>query len=301
MELRQLRSFLALAEELHFGRAAQRLHITQPALSMQIAGLEEQLGTSLFDRSSRRIELTDAGRFLVGEARALTQQVERIERTTRLAGATTPSGVLRLGYTPSVELQLLPLMLRACRERFPAIEFCLHTMPSPRQLIALQNDMIDLALVRLPIDLPANILSLTPVGKEPLVLAIPADHRLATRRTVNLANLREEPVILFRREVAPDSHDRITAACREAGMNLRIAYEVEGLQAGLSLVCAGLGIAFVPASARTIPRHGVAFVPLRQPAIELELGLVSRIAKHHDAALEGVRDIIIETARSVYP
>jgi DNA-binding transcriptional LysR family regulator len=152
----------------------------------------------------------------------------------------------------------------------------------------------------MPIDLSGAPIEIQPLGCEALMLAIPVEHPLAKRRFINLANLQGEPTILFRRDVAPESHDRITAACRESGTALKIAFEVEGLQAALSLACAGLGIAFVPASARLVPRHGIAFVPLRQPKIELHLGLATRKVTHHDPVLEIVRTIITETAGSIY-
>lgn len=300
MELRQLKSFIAVAEELHFGRAAQRLYITQPGLSMQISSLEETLGVALFRREHRAVELTAAGRYLLPEARALLQHAERILRSTKLATDRGPSGVLRLGYTPSVEIALLPGILRAIRDHHPNIEFCLHSLPTPRQIVALQNNVIDMALVRLPLNPVVPVLDVSLIGTEPLVCAIPSGHRLAGRSSLTVAAIRNEPLVLFQRDVAPEAYDRIIQAFRAGGSAPVIAYEVEGLQASLSLVCAGLGIALVPGTAQAVPREGVRFVPIHKPRLTLELGLATRRDFHEDPLLRVASEIIHRTAKEVY-
>jgi len=271
VELRHLRYFVAVAEELSFTRAAERLHIAQPPLSTQIRRLEDELGVALFDRSRRAIRLTDAGEVLLGEARRLLAQVEQALKATRNAGV-GETGRLTIGFVPSASTTALPEHLRAFRTRYPGVELFLRELP-PDQLIAqLHAGALDLCFLYLPFD--DERLERVVVAREPLVAALPADHPLAGGRgALPVAALRAEPFVLPARHHMPGLNARVLDACRRAGFEPQpVQEDVWLMQTSLGLVAAGLGVALVPASVRRLNRTGVAFRPLRDAGEEVELG-----------------------------
>lgn len=276
MELRHLRYFVAVAEELHFGRAARRLHISQPPLSMTIRALEDEIGVQLLARSRTRVELTEAGRVFLRESRLTLEQAHR---ATRIAQCVREGlhGSFRLGYSPSVDLKILPALLRDLLDTEPGLEMCPHSMTATEQIGALRDRAIDAGFLRMPLERGDDDgLTVRPVYEEPLVLAIAASHPLAKLPKIPLKKLADERVIIFARNVAPHAYDDIIARSREAGFALRIAYEPDALQTGISLAAAGLGIAFVPESAEVISRESLVFRRMSAPEITLRMGFAHR-------------------------
>jgi DNA-binding transcriptional LysR family regulator len=273
IELRHFRYFVAVAEELHFGRAARRLNVSQPPLSQQIRQLERILGVALFARTSRRVALTPAGSVLLAAARRTLAEADRSIEMAQRAGL-GEFDTLRVGYTDSAALGGLPEIVRAFRAAHPGIHLELIEGTTEGQLEALERDRVDVALVRGPVAPGAALVEL--VHREPFLAAVPDDHRLAHRRSVSIAALREEPFVLFPRHLAPPYHDVILRMCRRAGFEPRVRYESSEYQTILSLVAAGLGVTVVPASVSTLRRARVTFIRLRGVDATAELTLVHR-------------------------
>jgi len=293
VELRHLRYFVAVAEELSFTRAAERLHIAQPPLSTQIRNLEAALGVALFDRSRRQVALTDAGELLLEESRRLLTQIEQALSATRTAGE-GEAGRLTIGFIPSASTSTLPGHLRAFRKRHPGVELFLRELPPDELAAQLHAGALDLCFLYLPFDDPR--LEQVVVAREPLVAALPEDHRLAGDgrpcsraaggggdaarggdAALRLADLRDEPFVLPARHHMPGLHARVLAACRRAGFEPEpVQRDVWLLQTVLGLVAAGVGVALVPQSVRGLFSTGVAFRPLRDAGDPVELGAVWR-------------------------
>jgi DNA-binding transcriptional LysR family regulator len=270
VELRHLRYFVAVAEELHFGRAALRLHIAQPPLSHQIRQLEGELGVTLLHRTKRRVELTEAGRVFLAEVYRLFAQVDRAVSTAQHAGR-GEIGRLAIGFVPSADLDLLPRVLRVWRERFAHVEVALSALLPEQQVEALHHGRIHVGLLRPPVD--ERGLVVEPVQREPLVVALPEHHPLAERARVRLADLRDDSLILFPRRVAPAYHDLLVSVCRRAGFTPRVLHETESLQTNLGCVAAGLGVTLLPASIHNLRRAGVVYRPLAPPVPQVELAV----------------------------
>jgi DNA-binding transcriptional LysR family regulator len=285
MEFRHLRSFIAVAEELHFGRAAARVHIVQPALSRQIRALEQELGIRLFERDRRRVALTPAGAVFLDEARALLDHAVRAVEAARRADR-GELGSLRIGYVPAMVSTGLPEIVRSFRQRYPGVDVRLQEMSPAMQIEALLGERVDVGFVRGPIHEPA--LATQTVREEPLVAALPSGHRLGSHRRLRVAMLADEPFVIQARSSGPGSHDQILAICRSAGFSPRVVQE--GSQAEVaSLVASGAGVAIVPASLRTIRRAGVLYRPLHgQPMTQLDM------AWRKDAASPVLRAFLAE-------
>lgn len=262
MELKHLRAFIVLAEELHFGRAAQRLSIVQPALSMQIKALEEELGVRLFDRDRHAVALTEVGRIFLPEARAALQQSVRAADIARASGR-GEIGRLRLAFVSSVLPNVLPTLIRALHARFPRIELELKDLPTPDQLAGLRNGLFDFGLVRLPI-LGAGIRTQV-ILRESFVVALPADHALAARAALQPADLAEALLFLLARRYAPGFYGELVAALDRHDVALQIAAELGEFTTMLALVSAGLGLGVLPAEAALA-------LPPKVVARPLELG-----------------------------
>lgn len=256
MEIRHLRSFVTLAEELHFGRAAQRLSIVQPALSMQIKLLEEELGVRLFERNRHSVMLTQVGAVFLPEARATLHQAAHAADIARASGR-GESGRVRLGFVSSVLPELLPTLVRTLHERFPQIELELKDMPGPDQASALKNGQLDFGLMRLPVVIPG--IQTREALQETYNVAVPADHPLAAYESVSPAALAPLPVYVLARRYAPGFYDELMQALNRQGVQLQIASELGEFTTMLALVAAGLGIGLLPANAgRALPAHVVA-------------------------------------------
>jgi DNA-binding transcriptional LysR family regulator len=261
MELRALRYFVTLAEELHFGRAAKRLSMTQPPLSQAIGGLERELGVRLFERTRRRVELTVAGATLLEEARAtLARAAQAIELTRRAQRGEV--GRLAIGYLAATAYTLLPLVLRDFARSFPGVKLELRELTIPEQHAALLGGDIDVALLRPPV--PEAELVAETLLSEPFVLALPPRHPLRALRRVPAKRLANEPFVMFPRQPGLVFHDLLMDFCLRAGFRPRVAQEAYQTHTVVGLVSAGVGVALVPASARKIGLAGVAYRPLRE-------------------------------------
>ncbi|MBP0628016.1 LysR family transcriptional regulator [Cupriavidus sp. AcVe19-1a] len=280
MDLRQLRYFVTVAEELHFGRAAQRLSMTQPPLSQQIQALEEELGVPLFVRTRRSVALTPAGaqwlpevRRVLADAAALPGLAQRLARGEL--------GSLSLAFVSTADYGILPDLLRRFRARHPAVQLQLREATSDVQLEALLEGTIDAGLVIRP-QLPAmpHGLAYLPLVSEPLVLAVPDGWRppggLAQDGTVSLRDAASEPLIIFPRRSAPAFYDIITGYYAREGLVPAIAQEAIQMQTIVSLVSAGMGVALVPASLCNLRRTGVSYLALRESGPQIETGLAWR-------------------------
>ncbi|KVO36933.1 LysR family transcriptional regulator [Burkholderia ubonensis] len=259
MELKQLRAFVTLAEELHFGRAAQRLFIVQSALSMQIKALEAALDARLFERDRHKVALSDTGRLFLPEARATLQQAARAEQIVRLASC-GEIGTLRIAFVSSVLPVLLPALLREMRARYPLITLELKDMPTPDQVAALRDRRIDFGMIRLPAAYAG--IDTRVVLEEGFIVALPLEHPLAARDAIAPADLRGHPAFVLARRYAPGFHDDMLLALSRAGTTLEIAQEFGEFTTMLALVAAGMGIGLIPAEAASALPPNVLARPL---------------------------------------
>jgi DNA-binding transcriptional LysR family regulator len=273
MELRQLEIVVALSEELHFGRTAERVHLSQPALTQALSRFEAQLGTRLFERTSRRVTLTPAGAALVPRARALLEQAgDAADLVGRIARG--EQGTVRLGVVGSAMLNLLPELVRSVRARHPGIELDIREEIGATQVEELRQRKLDLGIMHVASDATPEGLRILQLRAEPISVALPADHRLARRAALRLSELRDEPLVLVRPEREADTSRLYLAACADAGFAAHVGPQVTSLQAQLGLVAAGLGWAFVSRSVvETLDRSGVVFVALRGTAARLPIAL----------------------------
>jgi DNA-binding transcriptional LysR family regulator len=251
MEIKHLRSFVTLAEELHFGRAAARLAIVQPALSMQLKLLEEELGVRLLDRNRHAVALTEVGRLFLPEAIATLHQAAHAADVARSAGR-GEIGRVRLSYISSVLPELLPTLSRTVHERYPRVELALKEMTGPDQVLALKNGQLDFGLMRLPVD-TAGIRTQV-VLREPFVVAMHRDHPLAALPSLAAGDISNVPLFMLARRYAPGYCDQLRQALQQCGATLNIASEIGEFTSMLALVSAGLGVGLVPAQAgRALP------------------------------------------------
>ena len=289
MEFRHLRYFLVLAEELHFGRAAKRLSISQPPLSLNIQQLEASVGARLFERDSRGVRLTAAGRTFRESAAALLAQAEsaRLLAQEIEAGAV---GRLRIGFVGSMLYRGLPQRLQEFQARYPGIHVALTELNSQEQIDALLHGELDAGFIhtsRVPDELATTL-----AHAEPFVCCMPDGHALAAHEVVALADLRGEPFVLFSRKASPDYYSRIFDMCAAQGFYPRIRHEVRHWLSVVSLVSQGMGVAVVPAAMARSGMAGAAFRPLADAAVPSEVHCVWKLAPDHPA-----RDHFVDTVR----
>lgn len=276
MELRHLRYFVAVAEELHFGRAAELLRISQPPLSQQIQALEAELGVRLFDRTNRRVSLTDAGRLFLEETRRTLAQVDKSVDVVRRANQ-GEIGELQIGFTSSAPFtSILPRAILAFREAFPAVHLALQEMTSKQVVEAVQDETLQVGMIR-PFALPAG-LQTTELFSEPLVALMHTGHPLASgsEEGICLAELTAEPFVFFPRSYGTGLYDQLLNLARQAGFNPRIAQEANEALTIIGLVAAGLGVSVLPASFQRIRIDGVAFRTLLDKDATTAVWLVKR-------------------------
>jgi DNA-binding transcriptional LysR family regulator len=260
-ELRLWRQFVAVAEELHFGRAALRLHMTQPPLTQAIAHLERLLGIKLFDRTKRSVQLTAAGESLLPQARELLARAQSLPVHAR-AAAHGGAGRLRLAFVSTVGFGLLPQWVRGFRALYPQVECELIEATGDVQLQAFERGDIDAGfMLHSPGFAPAGLRHLR-IVREPLVVGLPEQHALATVRTLGFDAVLDEPLVIFPRRILPSLHDAIFGMYHAAGRTPRIAQEAIQMQTIVNLVSAGLGLAWVPESVRQFQRAGVVYRPV---------------------------------------
>ncbi len=268
MELRQLRYFVVVAEELHFGRAAERLHLAQPALSRQIQNLEHEIGFQLFLRTKRRVQLTAAGAVMLDQARLLLARADEAVQAARLA-ARGRTGWLAVGFVGSATYDVLPASLQRFRQRSPGVEISLAEMTTADQIVALREKRIHVGFVRPPVK--GDELALETIAREPVLVALPSGHALARRREVPLKSLAPEGFILHPRHPRPSWIDYCIGLCQRAGFEPRIVQETIEIQTSISLVAAGIGVSLVPAAVAKMPRRGVVYRGLVRPSPTTEL------------------------------
>lgn len=285
MELRHLRYFVAVAEELHFGRAAERLGISQPPLSQQIQALEEELGARLLERTNRRVALTEVGRLFLAEARQVLAQSDKAVQLARRAQR-GEIGELKIGFTSSAPFtSTIPRSIFAFRQAYPAVHLELLEMSSRQVVAALQERRVQVGVIR-PLALPEGM-DRTELFREPLVAVLRADHPLAQGRDggIGLAELAEEPFVYFPVSFGTGLYDQLLELTRQAGFTPRIAQEAGEAMTIIGLVAAGLGVSVLPASFRRMRIDGVVFLELLDPGATSAVWLVRRSRERSPQAL----------------
>ncbi|MBV8667151.1 MAG: LysR family transcriptional regulator [Burkholderiaceae bacterium] len=275
-DLRQLRYFVTVAEELHFGRAAVRLHMTQPPLSQAIQALEAALGAALFTRTKRSVVLTPAGSALLPEAQRLLSQAQALPDLVRRADA-GEVGHLSLAFVSTADYSVLPAFLREFRDAHPQVQIDLREATSDVQLEELMKGRVDAGLLIPPLPEEAQEeLDYLAILSEPLVAAVPSGLKGTGKSPVSLERLANQPLVIFPRKIAPALHDAIFACFHEVGLTPRIAQEAIQMQTIVGLVSAGMGIALVPQSVSNLKRPGVEYKGLAGKTPLVETGLAWR-------------------------
>jgi DNA-binding transcriptional LysR family regulator len=297
IELRHLRYFITVAEEGHITRAAVRLGMQQPPLSQQIRALEDQIGVPLLVRLPRGVQLTEAGRVFLGEARAALAQVKHaVDAAQRTARG--EQGQLAVGFSGSAAFHpLIPAVVRAFRQQSPNVDLMLEEGSTSDLIAALQKDQLDIAFIRVPSG-HTDGLTVEPLLNEEMLVALPAHHALlrnGKRKKIALAELAEETFVLYRRPSGPGLYDTIIAACRAAGFSPRSGQEAPRMVSMLSLVAAGLGVSIVPESMRRLNTEGIAYLPLSDATVPVApLHLAWR-----DAHMSGAMQQLIAQVRKM--
>jgi DNA-binding transcriptional LysR family regulator len=255
VELRQIRSFLSIAETLHFGRTAELIHLSQPALSLQIRALEEEVGVRLFERNRRKTTLTAAGLAFRDDAAAALSQLEQAVRRARLA-ANGKLGILRIGFISTAGREIVPDIVRQFRELNPEVEFSLRNIVTAEQVRMLETGALDIGFLRVPTG-GHSALDVVTVHREPFVLVVPSSHKLAKRKRVRLGELAGQDFVGYERTHAPGFHDLIFGILRDAGIAPNVSQTAGEIPTLISLVDSGMGITILPASA---VKHSVASV-----------------------------------------
>jgi DNA-binding transcriptional LysR family regulator len=273
MELRHLRYFTALADELHFGRAADAVFVAQSTLSQQIRAFEDEIGVDLFERSTGGVELTEAGRTFLPYARRVLREARRAESVAR-AARDGLAGLLTITYEATAMRSGLPAIIKAFQDQRPHGELDLVEQTTREQVNALREEESDAGFLFLPIN--ERGLRVRPLFTAPMIVVLPTGHRLADRDTVPLRELEGEPHVIWARSGAPRIHDAYVRACHEAGFTPRIIQEIERGESFLGLVEAGLGVSIAHASNVQIQRPGVRYAKIVEPTVPLTLGVAHR-------------------------
>lgn len=297
MELRHLRYFVAVAEELHFGRAAEALGISQPPLSQQIQALEQELGVRLFERTRRRVALTEAGRLFLEETRRTLAQVDKAADVARRAQQ-GELGELKIGFTSSAPFtSTIPRAILAFRQAYPEVHLDLHEMSSREVTEALGDESLQVGLIR-PLALPQDLTAVE-LFNEPLVALLHAGHPLAGTAGdgIGLAALASEPFVYFSRSHGTGLHDQLISLARQAGFSPRIAQEANESLTIIGLVAAGLGVSVLPASFRRMRIDGVVYRTLLDPGATTAVWLVRRSSEHSPLAQAFV-DLVTREAKA---
>jgi DNA-binding transcriptional LysR family regulator len=293
MELRHLRYFAAVADELHFGRAAERLGIAQPPLSRQIKSLEQQIGVLLLSRTKRRVELTASGKVFAHEARKILAQAEQAVIVAQRV-ARGEMGQLEVGFVSGAVYGKVPSSFSLVRTRYPQISLVLRELATEEQIEAIQAHKLDIGLIRPPAVVSKSLV-MQVIAREPLVAVLPRTHRLAGRRKISLKALAGEPFLQVPSRVAPGFYDQFVSLCAQAGFFPHIVQEARTTQTIVSLVAVGMGVSIVPASLRSLQRSGVVYRALEGPAPTTELAVIWRLGDENPALhrfLEIIREVM---------
>lgn len=293
MEFRHLRYFLALAEELHFGRAAQRLSISQPPLSLNIQQLEASVGARLFTRNSRGVQLTAAGQAFVPAARALLAQAGAAMREAREV-AQGQAGELQIGFAGTLLYCGLPQVLQRFQASHPKLRLALRELSSSEQLAQLVRDRLDVGFVHTP-RVPPGFEQVL-VASQPLVVCLPAGHALARKRQLALSALQGQALVVVSRAVSPDYHERILAECELAGWLPPVVHELRHWLSVVALVAQGQGAALVPAALAQSALAGAAFVPLQGTPLRYDTRCLWRSGREQAALQDFVAAVRADMA-----
>ncbi len=288
MEFRHLRYFLALAEELHFGRAAQRLSISQPPLSLNIQQLEASVGAQLFNRNSRGVQLTAAGQAFVPAARALLAQAGAAARQAREV-AQGQAGELQIGFAGTLLYCGLPQVLQRFQDSHPRLRLVLRELSSSEQLSELVRDRLDVGFVHTP-RVPPGFEQVL-VASQPMVACVPATHALAAARAVALHDLQGQSLVVVSRAVWPDYHERILAECELAGWLPPVVHELRHWLSVVALVAQGQGVALVPEALAQSALAGAVFVSLKDSALRYDTRCLWRSNRDQAALQDFVRTV----------
>jgi len=272
MDIKQLRSFVAVAKVLSFSRAARQLHLSQPALSTQIQALENHLGARLLERNRRTVRLTAAGASLLADAEYLFQQIADIElRVARISSGEI--GHLRIGFVASASLELIPAIATAFQKQYPGVTLEIRNISTVQQVDALRTGIIDAGFVRMP--LKEEGLSLDLVYREPFAIVVSKSHPLARQKDLSVKQLSDMPFIAYGRRWAPTFFDHWTGLCRDAGFSPTIVQETAEMETALMLVAAGMGVAILPEGITRRNRKIVAVTVLNREKIRSEIGIAT--------------------------
>ncbi|MBV6756754.1 LysR family transcriptional regulator [Rhodococcus opacus] len=288
MELRQLRYFVTVAEEMNFRRAAERLHIAQPALSQQISKFEKELRTTLFERTTRRVELTDAGRVLLDEGRRVLAEADHALAAVEQV-AHGEVGLLRIGFVSSAALRIVPVTMLALQKEWPGVQVQLSESTTDRQLSAIADGILDIGLVR-EVDRADGIV-VRPLTREPLLVAMHSSHPFAARESVRLVELRDERFLTFPRGQVSRLYDHIAALCHHAGFRLEAAQEAVQFPTLLGLVVANTGVTIVPASLRALHLPDLRYVALSDAQAVSTVSVAYRADRQQIPAIRHFLDV----------
>lgn len=259
MELRHLRYFVAVAEEVSFTHAAQRLNTAQPSLSQQIRRLEAELGVPLLDRNKRHVALTAGGKVFLTEAREILARVERAGQRAARAHR-VHSTELSIGVVPAAEIKILPKLIPLAKVKLPRVRLVFHNLPSAEQKRLLVAGSLDIGLLRGPLEDPR--LEAEDVLWERLVAGLPAGHPLARKKTVSIRQLNDVPFIMVSHQGSPELHDAVQAFCERSGLHPRMVQQADNVLGNLNMIRAGIGFALLPDYAASILPNGVVTRPL---------------------------------------
>jgi len=268
---RQLRSFIAVAEELHFGRAAKRVNLSQPALSLQIKGIEDELQVKLFARDRRKTELTQAGEIFLQEARDVVQRTEQAITTVRRA-ALGQVGTLRIGFISTAAAIIMPPLVKRFREQYTHVEVDLRNVLTRDQLTQLQEGKLDVGFLRVPLQTPPEIRARV-VHREPFVLLVPSTHPLGEKKDLKLSDCQQTDFVMYSRKMAPGFHDQIMNMLHRHGLTPHVVQEAAEMYTLLSLVAAGFGLAVAPASIALHHSDNVVVRPLIDEPEQSEIAI----------------------------
>ena len=270
MDLKHVRSFLAVAKALNFSRAAKTLHLSQPALSTQIKALETHLGADLLVRNRRTVSLTPIGHLFVTDGEALLQRVMEVELKVRRM-SDGDIGHLRIGFVASATLSLIPTVMLAFKKECPLVTLELKNLPTAQQTEALRACSLDIGFVRMPLE--ESDLTITLVASEPFVIVLPKLHPLCRKTSLPIGDLMSEPFIAYAERWAPAYFQKWTGICRDAGFTPNVVQETAEMDTAIALVAAGLGVAILPEGLARRNRRVVAIRPLPREKRRSEIGV----------------------------
>ncbi|MET0541513.1 MAG: LysR family transcriptional regulator [Variovorax sp.] len=295
MELRQLHQFIAVAETLNFGRAAERLHMAQPPLSVAIRKLEEEVGAPLFERQPRGVALTAAGTAALALARRCVNDAKAL-RDAALAAAGGEMGMLRVGFVGSATYALLPGLLPAFRARYPQVELVLRESANLELLAMVQSGELDVGLVRYPTGSASDLL-VEIVERDVFCAVLPSTHALAGKKRLTLQELAREPFVDYASTHVPGLHAMVMLVFQQAGLMPRVAQEATQVQTVISLVQSGMGVALVPSVSARLAARDVVFRPVQGLATSagISLAMATRVDTHNPAALR-FREVALQRA-----